>query len=86
MPAHYKPLPAPTPYRAPALSRRRPKLTAETVAEYLDWITENLEVLRNDLPHHFTAAELVIRTRATDAQAKATHATLVEDGTIAPAR
>ncbi|HEV2646547.1 MAG TPA: hypothetical protein VGU46_09305 [Acidobacteriaceae bacterium] len=61
----------------------RPKLTAETVAEYLDWVVSNLNSIPGQqLATHLTACELVIRTRATDAQAKATQHTLVEDGII----
>jgi hypothetical protein len=62
---------------------RRPKLTAEAVGEYLDWITENISSIPgNHLAVHMQACELVIRTRATDAQAKATQHTLVESGVI----
>ena len=69
----------------PATPSKRPKLTAANVVHYLDWITENLG--RHPTQYtalHMQAAELVIRTRATEAQAKATHATLVDDGTIEP--
>jgi hypothetical protein len=60
----------------------RPKLTAENVVEYLDWIMQNLGPLGAKVAQHMAAAELVIRTRATDAQGKATQHTLVEDGVI----
>jgi hypothetical protein len=65
------------------LSRPRPKLTAATVEDYLDWVTDNItKLLPVELEAHMHAAELVIRTRATDAQAKATQHTLVESGII----
>jgi hypothetical protein len=60
---------------------KRPKLTAETVVEYLDWITSNTgRMSAQDMALHMQAAELAIRTRATDAQAKDTQHTLVRDG------
>ncbi len=63
----------------------RPKLTAENVVEYIEWIMANSESLGAAVTsQHMAAAELVIRTLATAAQAKATQHTLVEDGTIAP--
>jgi hypothetical protein len=62
----------------------RPKLTAENVVEYLDWVMENLDKLGTATAHHMAAAELVIRTLAVVAQDKATQHTLVEDGIIAP--
>jgi hypothetical protein len=69
-----KNLPKPTP---------RPKLTAETVVEYLDWLMHNLPVLNaTHIAHHMTACELAIRTIMGDAQAKATQATLIDDGKI----
>ncbi len=65
------------------LTRHRPKLTAENVEDYLDWLTENLDVLHpRSIALHMQAAELVIRTRATDAQNKATQNTLIERGVI----
>jgi hypothetical protein len=54
------------------LARTRPSLTAEGVVDYLDWIGKNLKRLGPDAAHHMTLAELTIRTRATDAQGKAT--------------
>jgi hypothetical protein len=70
---------------APSLSRRRPKLTAETVVDYIDWVMENLgQISEYAVKHHLNAAELVIRTLATEAQGKATQHTLVEDGVIDP--
>jgi hypothetical protein len=61
----------------------RPKLTAETVVEYLDWLMHNLPVLNaTHIAHHMTACELAIRTIMGDAQAKATQATLIGDGKI----
>ena len=63
----------------------RPKLTAETVVPYLDWVMSNVGI--HPAAHtalHMQAAELTIRTLATRAQAKATNATLIEDGTIEP--
>ncbi len=62
----------------------RPRLTAETAVEYLDWIMHNLENLGPSAQHHMAAAELAIRTKANEAQAKATQHTLVEDGIIDP--
>ncbi len=62
----------------------RPKLTAETAVEYLDWIMHNLENLGPEAQLHMAAAELAIRTKANEAQAKATQHTLVEDGVIDP--
>jgi hypothetical protein len=64
---------------------KRPKLTAEDVVEYLDWVLANIGALKpSDVETHMRAAELAIRTRATDAQAKATQHTLVEQGVIEP--
>lgn len=69
-----KNLPKPTP---------RPKLTAETVVEYLDWLMHNLDLINSThVAHHMTACELAIRTIMGDAQAKATQATLIDDGKI----
>jgi hypothetical protein len=69
-----KNLPKPTP---------RPKLTAETVVQYLDWLMHNLGLINSThVAHHMTACELAIRTIMGDAQAKATQATLIEDGKI----
>ena len=59
--------------------RARPKLTADTVVEYLDWVTENCGNLLN-AETHLRAAELVIRTQMGEAQAKDTQHTLVRDG------
>ena len=65
------------------LISKRPKLTAESVVDYIDWALENAGVLGTGaVAMHMQAAELVIRTRATDAQAKATQHTLVEQGII----
>ncbi len=69
-----------------ALSQRtktakRPKLTAETVVDYLDWVMDNLSTFATgQADMHMKAAELAIRTRATDAKAKATQHTLVREG------
>lgn len=73
---------APTPTIKP-----RPALTAETVVEYLDWICAHLGALSaQHVQHHLTAAELAIRTRMGEAQAKDTQHTLVRDGLVdAPA-
>lgn len=60
----------------------RPTLTAETAVEYLDWIMRNLDHLGASAAHHMAAAEMAIRTKANEAQAKATQHTLVEDGII----
>lgn len=60
----------------------RPRLTAETAVEYLDWIMENLQHLGASTAHHMAAAELAIRTKANEAQAKATNATLIDEGVI----
>lgn len=63
----------------------RPKLTLETVPEYLDWLTSNLGGhSRQDIEHHLRAAEMVVRLRMGDAQGKATQHTLVEEGIIDP--
>jgi hypothetical protein len=63
----------------------RPKLTAENVVDYLDWLTENVgSLVPAHLAAHLQAAELVIRTQGNAAQAKATQHTLVEEGIIAP--
>ena len=65
---------------------RRPVLTADTVVQYLDWIMSNLGLLTNQQTAlHMQAAELAIRAAATEAQGKATTATLIDDGTIKPA-
>ena len=62
---------------------KRPKLTADTAVEYLDWITSNVASIAGpEVTLHMQACELAIRTRATDAQAKATQHTLVEQGII----
>ena len=69
----------------PVSSSRRPKLTAETVVDYLDWITANFSTLPSGQALlHMQAAELTVRTLATAAQGKATQHTLVEQGIIAP--
>lgn len=63
----------------------RPKLTADTAVDYIDWLTSNLDALEpHDIAHHFTAAELVVRVHMGNAQAKATQHTLVQDGVIDP--
>jgi hypothetical protein len=60
---------------------QRPKLTAETVVKYLEWIAENVGNLSaQETKVHMEAAELVVRTMATKAQAKDTQHTLVRDG------
>jgi len=70
------------PHKGPT---KRPKLTAENVVEYLDWICGNIgNFIGVELDSHMKAAELVIRTLATEAQGKATQHTLVEDGVIDP--
>lgn len=70
-------LPAPRPMKA------RPKLTADTAVEYLDWVCEHLGQMSAEVVgRHMQAAELVIRTRMGDAQAKATQHTLVEQGVL----
>jgi hypothetical protein len=62
---------------------KRPKLTAEDVVEYLDWVMDNVGTFAvGEADMHMKAAELAIRTRATDAQAKDTQHTLVRDGVI----
>jgi hypothetical protein len=64
-------------------TRPRPKLTAEEVVDYLDWLMENADgITTTAMALHMQAAELAIRTRATDAQNKATQHTLVEQGII----
>ena len=63
----------------------RPKLTAETTFEYLEWIAENQDKIgRPQLETHKQIAELAVRMRMGEAQDKATQHTLIEDGTIAP--
>ena len=60
---------------------KRPKLSAETVVEYLDWIANNAgSISAQEQAMHMQAAELVVRTMATKAQAKDTQHTLVRDG------
>jgi hypothetical protein len=52
---------------------KRPKLTADDVVNYLDWVTTGMHVMtQQEVGHHLTAAELAIRTRMGDAQGKAT--------------
>lgn len=64
---------------------KRPKLTAATAVEYLDWLTANMgNMLAAHVETHLRAVELAIRTQMGDAQAKATQHTLVESGVIAP--
>ena len=68
-----------------AALKKRPKLTAENVVAYLDWLTENMGAIPSGhAAQHMQAAELAIRTLATEAQGKATQHTLVEDGIIPP--
>lgn len=62
----------------------RPILTADTAVEYLDWIMRNLDHLGPTVVHHMAAAELAIRIKMGEAQAKATQHTLVEQGVIEP--
>ncbi len=70
-----RPLPTP-PKPSP-----RPRLTADRAVEYLEWVTSNLHAIPvHHIPLHMQAAELAIRTKANEAQAKATQHTLVEDG------
>ena len=66
---------------------KRPKLDAENVDPYLDWIADNIGTHHASVTeNHLRAAELLIRTKANEAQAKATQHTLVEQGIIdAPA-
>lgn len=66
----------------------RPKLTADSVVEYLDWVMGNLgSFAKGEEELHMRAAELTIRRLATEAQAKDTQHTLVRDGLIeAPAQ
>jgi len=62
---------------------KRPKLDAENVDPYLDWIADNIGTHHGTVTeHHLRAAELLIRTKANEAQAKATQHTLVEQGII----
>ncbi|HEY5329110.1 MAG TPA: hypothetical protein VIJ79_04435 [Acidobacteriaceae bacterium] len=68
-----------------AALKKRPRLTAATVVEYLDWLTANIGALpAQHTAQHMQAAELAIRTLATEAQNKATQHTLVESGVIDP--
>jgi hypothetical protein len=60
----------------------RPTHTADTAVEYLDWIMRNLDHLGPTVLHHMAAAELAIRIKMGEAQAKATQHTLVEQGII----
>ena len=60
----------------------RPALTADTAVEYLDWIMRNLSHLGPSASLHMAAAELAIRIKMGEAQAKATQHTLVEQGII----
>jgi len=61
----------------------RPKLTAENAVAYLDWIMENLgSFSKGEELLHMQAAELAIRTKANEAQAKDTQHTLVRDGVM----
>lgn len=62
---------------------QRPKLTTESVVDYLDWVADNFEAMNADTStKHLAAAELAIRTLAIEAQNKATQHTLVQDGTM----
>ena len=62
---------------------KRPKLDAENVDPYLDWIADNIGTHHASVTeNHLRAAELLIRTKANEAQAKATQHTLVEQGII----
>ena len=64
---------------------RRPVLTADTVVQYLDWIMSNATLLTSQqVALHMQAVELAIRAAATEAQGKATTATLIDEGTIKP--
>jgi hypothetical protein len=66
----------------PKLTRPRPKLSVDSVDDYLDWIAGNLNVLGAQARLQLDAVELVIRTLTTEAQGKATQHTLVESGII----
>lgn len=62
-----------------------PKLSGETVEEYLDWLTKHGHVLTAErLATCAQMAELTVRLQMGKAQAKATQHTLVESGVIAP--
>ena len=65
---------------------KRPKLTVDTVVEYLDWALANARALslRDELAAHMQGAELVVRIHMGNAQAKDTQHTLVRDGLIDP--
>lgn len=65
--------------------RPRPKLALETVPEYLDWVVGNITHMHSQaVDAHLRAAELVVRLRMGQAQAKDTQHTLVRDGVIDP--
>jgi hypothetical protein len=54
----------------------RPTLTQATVVEYIDWVMANEGQLSSHAAErHLKAAELVVRTMATEAQGKLDHAT-----------
>lgn len=61
----------------------RPRLRADNIEEYLDWLTRY--GLPSEVETGLKAAELVVRLRMGEAQAKTTHADLIRDGVIDPA-
>ena len=68
-----------------AKSQGRPKLTAATVVAYIDWITTMIaadHMSHAEAAIHLRAAELVLSKGHAEAQAKATTATLIDDGLL----
>jgi hypothetical protein len=65
------------------IASARPRLTTDSVIDYLDWLTGNLHAIDKDLAAvHMAAAELVIRVQMGEAQGKATQHTLVDEGKL----
>jgi hypothetical protein len=63
---------------------RRPRLTAGTIFQSLDWVLDHSSLLGSEVDLHMQAIELAIRTMGNEAQAKDTQHTLVRDGVIEP--
>jgi hypothetical protein len=69
--------------RKAELALAMPKLSGDTVEEYLDWITKNGHALTPErLQTCVQMAEFTVRLQMGKAQAKATQHTLVQDGVI----
>lgn len=59
-----------------------PRLRADNVEDYLDWLMRNGSP--QEVENGLRAVELVVRLRMGEAQAKTTHAQLIEQGVVDP--